>query len=107
MTWDLAGTSVHQFDAPIEIDLTDATGGSGIPVTAEPSQSWHADPGARLPGTSLPPAWQDGYWRAGGVVHILTRHLSLFAILTGTPAATPIPNAPPTGFSAASSRATG
>ena len=82
MTWDLAGTEEHHFDAPVQIDLNDSTNGAGTPVTAEPGGAWHAIPELATPGT-LPGAWQDGYWRTGNVVHILTRHLSLFAILTG------------------------
>ena len=82
MTWDLAGTEEHHFDAPVQIDLNDSTNGTGTPVTAEPGGAWRAIPQLSAPGT-LPGAWQDGYWRTGNVVHILTRHLSLFAILTG------------------------
>ena len=82
MTWDLAGTEEHHFDAPVQIDLNDSTNGTGTPVTAEPGGAWSAIPQLSAPGT-LPGAWQDGYWRTGNVVHILTRHLSLFAILTG------------------------
>ena len=82
MTWDLAGTEEHHFDAPVQIDLNDSTNGTGTPVTAEPGGAWRAIPQLTAPGT-LPGASQDGYWRTGNVVHILTRHLSLFAILTG------------------------
>ncbi|HZT91093.1 MAG TPA: invasin domain 3-containing protein [Gaiellaceae bacterium] len=80
MTWDLAGTEEHHFDDPIEIDLADPTG-SGTPATAEVTTSWRAIPQLQTAGT-LPAGQQDGYWRTGSTVHILTRHLSLFTILT-------------------------
>ena len=82
MTWELAGTDEHHFDAPVQIDLNDSTNGLGTPATAEPGGAWRNVPELAAAG-SLPAAWQDGYWRTGSVVHILTRHLSLFAILTG------------------------
>ena len=96
MSWDLAGTDEHQFDAPVQIDLNDSTNGVGTPVTAEPGAAWGAIPQLSSPGT-LPAAWQDGYWRTGNVVHILTRHLSLFAILTGVVSNA---SAAPRGFTA-------
>ena len=43
----------------------------------------------------LPSGWTDGYWVGGGTVHILTRHLSLFALTGDTEAPTPPVNPPP------------
>ena len=74
MTWDLAGTEEHHFDAPVQIDLNDSTNGR------HPSPS-PAARGRRRSGT--PGRLAGRHWRTGNVVHILTRHLSLFAILTG------------------------
>ena len=82
MTWDLAGTEEHHFDAPVQIDLNDSTNGAGTPVTAEPGGAWRAIPAARCSGHA-PGRLAGRLLATGNVVHILTRHLSLFAILTG------------------------
>jgi methionine-rich copper-binding protein CopC len=79
MTWNLAGWDEHHFDAPLEIVLTDSSGGFGYPVTYE-SGAWRDIPLLDTAGV-LPASWQDGYWRDHGAVHILTRHLSLFALV--------------------------
>ncbi|HEY6962615.1 MAG TPA: invasin domain 3-containing protein [Gaiellaceae bacterium] len=81
MFWNLSGNDEHDFDAPIQIDLTDATG-TGTPATKETTTPWRAIDACAAPGT-LPANAPDCYWRAGGMVHILTRHLSIFAILNG------------------------
>ena len=39
-------------------------------------------------GTSLPSGWQDGYYTSGSDVHILTKHLSSFALLEDVQAPT-------------------
>jgi hypothetical protein len=103
MNWELAGWQEHHFDAPLEIVLTDSTGGSGYPVTFE-NNAWRTIQQLDAPGV-LPASWQDGYWRDHGSVHILTRHLSLFALvnsLSGTappsdagPESTPVDLGPP------------
>jgi hypothetical protein len=41
----------------------------------------------------LPASWEDGYYRTGKVVHVLTRHLSIFGMAVDTTPATP-PTAP-------------
>jgi hypothetical protein len=79
MNWELAGWEEHHFDAPLEIVLTDSTGGTGYPVTSE-NNAWRTIQQLDTPGV-LPASWQDGYWRDHGSVHILTRHLSLFALV--------------------------
>jgi hypothetical protein len=94
MFWNLAGTEEHHFDAPIEVDLTDPTGGFGVAATLE-NGVWRLIPALDTPGT-LPAGQQDGYWRDGGVVHVLTRHLSVFAVLNGL---SELQIAPPDGFS--------
>ena len=96
MTWNLAGSDEHAFDAPLQIDLDDPTGGPGMPVTSEPGLAWHSIPELAVAGT-LPASWQDGYWRTGSVVHVMTRHLSLFASVTGIGIDA---STPPGGFSA-------
>jgi hypothetical protein len=94
MFWNLAGTEEHHFDAPIEVDLTDPTGGFGIAATLE-NGSWRHIPALDVAGT-LPAGQADGFWRSGGVVHILTRHLSVFGVLNGLAGAE---LAPPLDFS--------
>jgi adhesin/invasin len=94
MFWNLAGTEEHHFDAPIQVDLTDPTGGFGVAATLE-SGSWRRIPALDAAG-SLPAGQQDGYWRSGGLVHILTRHLSVFGVLNGL---ADLQLAPPDGFS--------
>ncbi len=37
----------------------------------------------------LPSDWTDGYWVSGGTLHVLTRHLSIFALTGDTEAPTP------------------
>ena len=104
MFWDLAHTEEHQFDAPIEVDLIDPSGADGTPATAEAGASWRAIPALDQAGT-LPAGQPDGYWRTGATVHVLTRHLSLFTLLVGSPAGalpaaaglSPVP--PPIDFS--------
>jgi hypothetical protein len=75
--WALAGSAVHQFDQPLQIDL--ANGDGNVPATYDGS-AWRllrAVPNAgQLPGD-----WSDGYWRSNGTVHVITRHLTLFALV--------------------------
>ncbi len=77
-TWHSTGVEQHSFDAPIQIALTDQTGGSGVPATLEDGR-WRTIP--RLDGTTLPATWPDGFYRDGSGVHVLTRHLTLFTLL--------------------------
>jgi hypothetical protein len=76
--WALAGSEVHQFDSPLAIDLN-TTDPSFIPATYDGS-SWRLIRGVPTPG-QLPADWSDGFWRTDGVVHLLTRHLTLFALV--------------------------
>jgi hypothetical protein len=85
--WALAGSPVHQFSSPLEIDLN-ATDPSFIPATDDGS-GWRLIRAMPTAG-QLPADWSDGFWRTDGVVHVLTRHLTLFALVQDqTPPAAP------------------
>jgi hypothetical protein len=83
--WALDGSAVHTFTKPL--DLTIANGaGTIVPATFE-SGSWRAI--APIPsGQTLPGSWQDGFYRSGSDVHILTKHLSSFTLLKDVQAPT-------------------
>ncbi|TML63989.1 MAG: hypothetical protein E6G22_05250, partial [Actinobacteria bacterium] len=87
--WALSGTEVHRFDAPLEIVLRSARP-DDIPATSE-GHGWRVL--APLAGTTLPAGADDGFYRVGDTVHVLTRHLSLWALVRDTQAP-----ASPTGF---------
>jgi hypothetical protein len=78
--WAIAGTQVHDFVHPIDIRFTGAAA-NAVPAVLEGS-TWRAI--AQVPGTSLPSGDQDGFYRSGTDVHVLTRHLSEFALLRDT-----------------------
>jgi hypothetical protein len=82
--WAKAGTQVHQFLKPIEIVIDGAAG--TIAATYDGS-SWHMMKTVPSAG-QLPEGWSDGAWSAGSSMHILTRHLSLFALIRDTAAPT-------------------
>jgi hypothetical protein len=76
--WALAGTEVHQFSQPIGI-LLRSTERSLVPTTFEDGR-WRVL--FRVPSAgTLPAGWEDGFWTDASGFHILTRHLSLFALL--------------------------
>jgi hypothetical protein len=75
--WALAGTEVHDFAKPIDIRVANASS-NALPAVLEGS-AWRIL--ARVSGTTLPSGSQDGFYREGTNVHILTRHLSSFALL--------------------------
>jgi hypothetical protein len=76
--WALSGTAVHSFDEALDINLGSAPA-NALPATLQ-SGSWRVL--ARVPsGQTLPVGWQDGYYKAGSDVHVLTTHLSSFALL--------------------------
>ena len=91
--WALAGTAVHSFSKALELTIPNATG-PVVPATFK-SGAWRViEP---IPsGTSLPSGWQDGYYTSGSDVHILTKHLSSFALLEDVQAPTK-----PAGFKGA------
>jgi hypothetical protein len=75
--WALDGSAVHTFTKAL--DLTIDGPGTALPATLE-SGAWRAI--APIPsGQTLPSGWQDGFYRSGSEVHILTKHLSSFSLL--------------------------
>src|SRR6266545_4411582 len=75
--WALDESAVHTFTKAL--DLTIEGAGTIVPATFE-SGAWRAI--APIPsGQSLPSGWQDGFYRSGSEVHILTKHLSSFSLL--------------------------
>ncbi len=88
------GSLIHALRAPIEI-VFDAVGVTDVPLTSDDGVDWR--PLEEIAGAEhvLPDNRNDGYWRetlanGGFRVHILTRHLTLFAVLKDTQA----PSAP-------------
>ena len=75
--WAMAGGEVHQFEQPLDIALANGTG--TVPATFENS-AWRLLRAVPTAGT-LPADWSDGYWSDNGTVHVLTRHLTLFALV--------------------------
>jgi hypothetical protein len=77
---------VHQFAQPLELVL--ANGQGNVPATFDGS-AWRLLRTVPSAG-QLPADWTDGFWRANGTVHVLTRHLTLFALVQDqTPPAAP------------------
>jgi hypothetical protein len=78
--WAIGGSVQHDFNAPIEILLSNTTGSLVVPATLQAGQ-WRPLPA--LPGsdTTLPGGWSDGFYRASDGIHLLTRHLTLFSLL--------------------------
>ena len=77
--WALAGTPVTSFDAPIEILIPNPSGEPTLPATSQDGATWRTLPA--LGGTTLPSGRQDGWYRDGAGVHILTRHLTWYALV--------------------------
>ncbi|HVP75879.1 MAG TPA: Ig-like domain-containing protein, partial [Gaiellaceae bacterium] len=84
--WALAGGLVHSFAQPLDVQI-DGAGGGSLAATYD-GTSWRMIQQVPTAG-QLPNGWTDGYWVAGGTMHILTRHLSLFALTGDTQAPTP------------------
>ena len=84
--WALAGGNVHQFTQPLDIQI-DGAGAGALAATYDGS-SWRMIQAVPTAG-QLPGGWTDGYWVNGATMHILTRHLSLFALTGDTEAPTP------------------
>jgi hypothetical protein len=76
--WALTGSEVHQFNQPIGILLRSTEKGV-VPATFE-NGSWHVLSRVPTAGT-LPQGWNDGFSVDGSGFHVLTRHLSVFALL--------------------------
>jgi len=76
--WALAGGEVHSFIQPIHVIIRNGAA-NALPMTLE-NGAWRAI--ASVPsGQALPGAWQDGFYREGSDVHVLTLHLSSFSML--------------------------
>ena len=77
--WALAGTPVTSFAAPIEIMIPNPSGEPALPATSQDGTTWRALP--MLQSASLPSGQQDGWYRDDNAnVHILTRHLTWYAL---------------------------
>jgi hypothetical protein len=75
--WALDGSGVHTFTKALDLTIDEAR--TVVPATFE-SGAWRAI--AAIPsGQTLPSGWQDGFYRSGSEVHILTKHLSSFGLL--------------------------
>jgi Big-like domain-containing protein len=83
--WALSGSAVHTFAKALDLTIADGAG-TIVPATFE-SGAWRAI--APIPsGQTLPSGWQDGFYRSGSDVHILTKHLSSFSLLQDVQAPT-------------------
>ena len=87
--WADGSGEVHHFDSPVDIAFFNIRPGL-LPATVD-GNAWRMI--RRVPTAGdLPADWSDGYYRAGGTVHILTRHLSIFGMTQDQDAArTPRP----------------
>ena len=92
--WAIAGSLQHDFDEPLEIVVSNASGSSVMPATFV-GVGWRTIAAVPGGGTSLPANWADGFYRAADGIHILTRHLTLFSLLRDFE-----PPSPPEGFAA-------
>ncbi|TML88547.1 MAG: hypothetical protein E6G09_01940, partial [Actinobacteria bacterium] len=87
--WALAGTEVHQFNRAISILLRSTEKGL-VPATFE-NGHWRVL--ARVPSAgTLPTGWEDGFYTDASGFHVLTTHLSLFALLRDLEAPNPPQN---------------
>ncbi|MGE5690197.1 MAG: OmpL47-type beta-barrel domain-containing protein [Pseudomonadota bacterium] len=77
--WALAGTQVHNFLVPLEIVLTSTSSTSVIPATYE-GGAWRTIRPVPTAGR-LPEGRDDGFFRDADGIHVLTRHLTLFALV--------------------------
>ncbi|HET6656454.1 MAG TPA: Ig-like domain-containing protein [Gaiellaceae bacterium] len=75
--WALSGGAVTSFDEPIELTLTNGAG-NVVPAFLNGS-AWQ--PIARLSGTTLPESMQQGFYKDGDTVHLLTRSADSFMLL--------------------------
>jgi hypothetical protein len=78
--WADGSGQLHQFNTPLDIAFTNGAG--VVPATAE-NGAWRLIKQVPSAG-ALPVGWTDGYYRDGNVVHVLTRHLSLFALVVSS-----------------------
>ena len=85
--WALAGTDVHDFEDVLEVLLPASTGANGVPMTSQDGMTWRTLP--LLDGPTLTAGRADGFYRDADGVHVLTRHLSYFALFADGEAPTP------------------
>jgi hypothetical protein len=76
--WALAGTQLHQLSQPAGI-LMRSTEKGLVPATFEDG-SWRILGRVPVAGT-LPAGWDDGFYSDASGFHLMTRHLSVFALL--------------------------
>ncbi|HEX3256840.1 MAG TPA: Ig-like domain-containing protein, partial [Gaiellaceae bacterium] len=78
--WALSGGAVPSFDEPLDLTLTNGTG-TVVPAALSGS-SWL--PVALLSGATLPAGMQQGFYKDGDTVHLLTRSAGTFTLLKDT-----------------------
>ncbi|MDP8910840.1 MAG: Ig-like domain-containing protein, partial [Actinomycetota bacterium] len=84
-----ATSEVETFARPLDIVLVNTSGGLVEPATRESAtDAWRRIEPVPTAGT-LPAGWTDGYYVERGIVHVLTLHLSDFALLRDVEAPTP------------------
>ncbi|MDQ2982974.1 MAG: Ig-like domain-containing protein, partial [Actinomycetota bacterium] len=77
--WAVNGNQVHTFAQPLDIVVTTTPGAKFVPATLD-NNSWRLL--LRLPTAGvLPTGWTDGYYVDAAGVHMVTLHLSKFALL--------------------------
>ena len=75
--WADGSGELHHFDSPVDIAFFNMAPGL-VPATVD-GDAWRMI--RRVPTDGqLPDDWTDGYYRSGSVVHVLTRHLSIFGM---------------------------
>ena len=77
-----------QFAAPITITIANASGSPVVPALSQDGTTWRSLP--LLFNGVLPAGQPDGFYRDGGGVHVVTRHLTYFALLRDDEPPTPV-----------------
>jgi hypothetical protein len=75
--WALTGIEQHTFLQPLTIDIPSGTNVAGATFDGS---AWRVMREVPSPG-ALPGGWSDGYWVDGSGMHMLTLHLSEFAVV--------------------------
>src|ERR687889_2393742 len=76
--WALSGAQVHEFAQAVEIVMHSSERGL-VPATYD-GTAWRVIHRVTTPGV-LPSGWTDGFFTDASGFHVLTKHLSLFALL--------------------------
>ncbi|HEY7396767.1 MAG TPA: Ig-like domain-containing protein [Gaiellaceae bacterium] len=83
--WALAGTAVHSFAQPLDLaivkKLTDPNAQNVALAATWTGGEWRLLKRVPTAG-ALPGGWQDGFYESGDRIHVLTRHLSVFTLVT-------------------------